>query len=65
MTALEMTIQPRTRDLGDGFQVRRVLPFAKRRALGPFVFFDHMGPTIFAPAPASMSGRIRISASPP
>ena len=49
MTALEMTIQPRTRDLGDGFQVRRVLPFAKRRALGPFVFFDHMGPTIFAP----------------
>ena len=48
MTALEMTIQPRTRDLGDGFQVRRVLPFAKRRALGPFVFFDHMGPTVFA-----------------
>jgi redox-sensitive bicupin YhaK (pirin superfamily) len=46
--ALEMTIQPRTRDLGDGFQVRRVLPFAKRCALGPFVFFDHMGPTVFA-----------------
>ncbi|HEY1505589.1 MAG TPA: pirin family protein [Stellaceae bacterium] len=46
--ALEMTIQPRTRDLGDGFQVRRVLPFSKRRALGPFVFFDHMGPTSFA-----------------
>jgi len=47
--ALEMTIQPRTRDLGDGFQVRRVLPFAKRHALGPFVFFDHMGPTSFTP----------------
>ncbi len=47
--ALEMSIQPRTRDLGDGFMVRRVLPFAKRRALGPYVFFDHMGPTGFAP----------------
>ena len=47
--ALEMAIQPRTRDLGDGFNVRRVLPFAKRRALGPFVFFDHMGPTAFPP----------------
>ena len=45
--ALEMTIQPRTRDLGDGFNVRRVLPFSKRRALGPFVLFDHMGPTQF------------------
>ena len=45
--ALEMAIQPRSRDLGDGFMVRRVLPFAKRRALGPFVFFDHMGPTAF------------------
>ena len=47
--ALEMTIQPHTRDLGDGFRVRRVLPFSKRRALGPFVFFDHMGPTSFTP----------------
>jgi hypothetical protein len=47
--ALEMAIQPRTRDLGDGFNVRRVLPFSKRRALGPFVFFDHMGPTAFTP----------------
>jgi redox-sensitive bicupin YhaK (pirin superfamily) len=47
--ALEMAIQPRSRDLGDGFMVRRVLPFAKRRALGPFVFFDHMGPTAFPP----------------
>jgi hypothetical protein len=28
--------------------VRRVLPFSKRRALGPFVFFDHMGPTAFS-----------------
>jgi redox-sensitive bicupin YhaK (pirin superfamily) len=54
--ALEMAIQPRSRDLGDGFMVRRVLPFAKRRALGPFVFFDHMGPTSF-PAGAGLNVR--------
>jgi len=54
--ALEMAIEPRTRDLGGGFQVRRVLPFAKRRALGPFVFFDHMGPTAF-PAGAGLDVR--------
>jgi redox-sensitive bicupin YhaK (pirin superfamily) len=47
-SALELAIEPRSRDLGDGFMVRRVLPFAKRRALGPFVFFDHMGPTAFS-----------------
>jgi redox-sensitive bicupin YhaK (pirin superfamily) len=46
---LEMVIEPRSRDLGDGFFVRRVLPFAKRRSLGPFVFFDHFGPTVFPP----------------
>jgi len=44
---VEMAILPRTRDLGDGFTVRRVLPFAKRRMVGPFIFFDAMGPTIF------------------
>ena len=37
----------RVRDLG-GFSVRRVLPAAERRAVGPFVFFDEMGPTRFA-----------------
>jgi redox-sensitive bicupin YhaK (pirin superfamily) len=47
--ALDMVIEPRSRDLGDGFFVRRVLPFAKRRSLGPFVFFDHFGPTMFPP----------------
>ncbi|HXP30467.1 MAG TPA: pirin family protein [Stellaceae bacterium] len=45
--ALELVILPRVRDLGDGFAVRRVLPFTERRALGPFVFFDHFGPTEF------------------
>jgi redox-sensitive bicupin YhaK (pirin superfamily) len=37
------------RDLGDGFQVNRVLPQVARRALGPFVFFDYFGPVDFAP----------------
>jgi redox-sensitive bicupin YhaK (pirin superfamily) len=40
-------IEPRARDLG-GFEVRRVLPYAKRRTVGPFIFFDHMGPVQFA-----------------
>ncbi len=39
-------ILPRTRDLG-GFEVRRVLPAAERRMVGPFVFFDQMGPVEF------------------
>ncbi|MDR3507006.1 MAG: pirin family protein [Caulobacteraceae bacterium] len=40
---IELVIDQRRRDLG-GFEVGRVLPFAKRRTVGPFVFFDHMGP---------------------
>ena len=39
-------IEPRDRDLG-GFSVRRVLPAARLRSVGPFVFFDHMGPATF------------------
>jgi len=46
MTALEGVIVPRTRDLGDGFEVRRALPSPQRRMVGPFVFFDQMGPTL-------------------
>ena len=46
--SIEMTIRPRERDLGE-FTVRRVLPAAKRRMVGPFVFFDHMGPAEFPP----------------
>lgn len=45
--AIELTIDPPTRDLGDGFIVRRALPAAQRRLVGPFIFFDQMGPTIF------------------
>jgi redox-sensitive bicupin YhaK (pirin superfamily) len=36
------------KDLG-GFSVRRVLPAAARHMVGPFIFFDHFGPTQFAP----------------
>ncbi len=41
-----MTIEPRVRSLGE-LDVRRVLPAVKRRMVGPFVFFDHMGPAVF------------------
>jgi redox-sensitive bicupin YhaK (pirin superfamily) len=46
--AIEMSIEARVRNLGE-LDVRRVLPVAKRRQVGPFVFFDHMGPAVFAP----------------
>jgi redox-sensitive bicupin YhaK (pirin superfamily) len=44
-----IVIRPKTRDLGDGFQVRRALPATEKRAVGPFVFFDQMGPVRLAP----------------
>ncbi|HEY9460866.1 MAG TPA: pirin family protein, partial [Paralcaligenes sp.] len=40
---LDLVIETRCHDLG-GFQVGRVLPFRKRRMVGPFIFFDRMGP---------------------
>ncbi len=43
-----LLLRPHVKDLG-GFQVRRVLPAAARRMVGPFIFFDHMGPADFAP----------------
>jgi redox-sensitive bicupin YhaK (pirin superfamily) len=45
--ALDLVIVPRTRDLGDGFVVRRALPHGKRQMVGPFIFFDHFGPVQF------------------
>ncbi|MGB3446471.1 MAG: pirin family protein [Xanthobacteraceae bacterium] len=45
--ALDLVIVPRTRDLGDGFEVRRALPHGKRQMVGPFIFFDHFGPVQF------------------
>ncbi|HSZ65049.1 MAG TPA: pirin family protein, partial [Xanthobacteraceae bacterium] len=44
--AIARVIVPRTVDLGD-FQVHRVLPSSRQRMVGPFIFFDHMGPAIF------------------
>jgi redox-sensitive bicupin YhaK (pirin superfamily) len=49
--SVELVIEPRSKDLG-GFSVRRVLPYPRRRHLGPFVFLDHMGPAVFGPGPA-------------
>jgi redox-sensitive bicupin YhaK (pirin superfamily) len=43
---IELVIEQRRRDLG-GFEVGRVLPFAKRHMVGPFIFFDHIGPATF------------------
>ena len=45
--ALELVVVPRVRDLGDGFSVRRALPHGKRQMVGPFIFFDQMGPVQF------------------
>lgn len=45
---IRLRITPREKDLGE-FSVRRVLPAAAQRMVGPFVFFDHMGPAEFPP----------------
>jgi redox-sensitive bicupin YhaK (pirin superfamily) len=45
---IELVLDARRKSLG-GFDVGRVLPQARRRMVGPFVFFDHMGPVDFAP----------------
>lgn len=42
--AVSLMIDGRERDLGDGFTVRRILPVARRRSVGPFVFLDQIGP---------------------
>jgi redox-sensitive bicupin YhaK (pirin superfamily) len=46
MEDIELIITGQERDLG-GFHVRRVLPYATHRMVGPFIFFDHMGPAVF------------------
>jgi len=48
MTA-PLLLQPHDKDLGGGFKVRRLLPAAQRRSVGPFVFFDHFGPATEQP----------------
>lgn len=44
-SAIETVIVPRSSDIG-GFEVRRALPSARRRMVGPFIFFDQMGPAV-------------------
>ena len=48
MDAKPLLIEGKLHDLGDGFTVRRLLPVLQARHVGPFVFFDHMGPAVFA-----------------
>jgi redox-sensitive bicupin YhaK (pirin superfamily) len=49
--AIDLMIIPNSKDVG-GFEVRRALPTAKRRLVGPFIFFDRMGPAVCAPVQA-------------
>jgi redox-sensitive bicupin YhaK (pirin superfamily) len=49
MTEPLLLLRPHDKDLGGGFKVRRLLPAAKRRTVGPFVFFDHFGPATEQP----------------
>jgi redox-sensitive bicupin YhaK (pirin superfamily) len=56
-STVELLIPARSRDLG-GFQVGRVLPFAQRRMVGPFIFLDHIGPLdLLAPVPRTADVR--------
>jgi redox-sensitive bicupin YhaK (pirin superfamily) len=47
LDTVDTIILPPARDLGDGFIVRRALPTPHRRMVGPFIFFDQMGPAAF------------------
>lgn len=44
-----LTINPKPRDLGGGFMVRRALPAIEKRMVGPFIFWDEFGPSHFDP----------------
>ena len=48
MSNLGLIIEERSRDIGD-FLVGRLIPFRKKRMIGPFIFIDHMGPTKLGP----------------
>lgn len=58
---IEHVIQKRRRDLGGGFEVGRVLPYNGGKMVGPFIFFDHMGPTVF---PAGISRDVDVKPHP-
>lgn len=44
MSMVNLVIQSKAKDLGDNFLVKRSIPIAKKRMIGPFIFWDHMGP---------------------
>ncbi len=48
MSNIGLIIEERSRDIGD-FMVGRLIPFRKKRMIGPFIFIDHMGPTELGP----------------
>ncbi|MGB5204335.1 MAG: pirin family protein, partial [Eudoraea sp.] len=48
MSNIGLIIAERSRDIGD-FLVGRLIPFRKKRMIGPFIFIDHMGPTSLGP----------------
>lgn len=49
MSIINLVIDAQPKDLGDNFVVKRSLPRAKKRMLGPFIFWDHMGPAHISP----------------
>lgn len=46
---MTLVVPPRVHDLGGGFTVKRLIPHASCRSVGPFVFFDHIGPAELGP----------------
>ncbi|WP_374357137.1 pirin family protein [Chitinimonas sp.] len=48
MSSIQHLLKPHERDLG-GFSVKRLLPSLPKQAVGPFIFFDHMGPAVQGP----------------
>ena len=46
---VQRLFNPRNKDLGGGFMVRRLLPAFEQQAVGPFIFFDHFGPVVTRP----------------
>ena len=49
MSGGTLQLKGHDKDLGGGFVVRRLLPAVQRRAVGPFIFFDHFGPVTITP----------------
>ena len=59
--AIASVINPHAKDLG-GFEVRRLLPAFPKKTVGPFIFFDHMGPADFAAVAALMAAVVNDGA---